>query len=167
MPHLRSPFHSKPSISAQPQLHIAAYNGTAYGGAYSGASTSFSRGPPTNTSQTSQYGTPHSTNGSYSLTPSTPLAPTALEQPTLVNPLQYRRIILRRQARCRLEQSRATRESDYRSNSNYTHESRHKHAMKRPRGEGGRFLTKPELEVFYKANPKEKPEGWGEKRKKR
>ena len=36
--------------------------------------------------------------------------------------------------------------------------------MKRPRGEGGRFLTKDELVEYYKKNPAEKPEGWGEKK---
>ncbi|GMH74827.1 hypothetical protein TrRE_jg9401 [Triparma retinervis] len=73
--------------------------------------------------------------------------PYETEQPTLVNPKQYRRIVKRREARAKLRQLAEAN-----------------HAMKRPRGEGGRFLTKDELVEYYKKNPAEKPEGWGEKR---
>lgn len=67
------------------------------------------------------------------------------EQPTYVNAKQYRRIIKRRQARALLEKHKAPAERK-----NYLHESRHRHAMRRPRGPGGRFLTKPELELTKK-----------------
>ncbi|EWM28755.1 transcriptional activator hap2 [Nannochloropsis gaditana] len=61
-------------------------------------------------------------------------------QPIFVNPKQYERIMKRREARARLENHRkiaAERKP-------FLHKSRHLHAVKRPRGPGGRFLTKEE-----------------------
>lgn len=40
----------------------------------------------------------------------------------------------------------------------YLHESRHKHAMRRPRGQGGRFLTAAEIAELKKKQAEE-PEG--------
>ena len=78
--------------------------------------------------------------------------PVPTTRPTLVNAKQYRRILLRREARARQEeyyrQKRAAAAAQAGQPKPYQHESRHRHAMKRPRGPGGRFLTKVRQIVY-------------------
>lgn len=72
---------------------------------------------------------------------------TAEESPLYVNAKQFHRILKRRVARQKLEeQLRLTSKG----RKPYLHESRHNHAMRRPRGPGGRFLTADEVAAMEK-----------------
>ena len=79
----------------------------------------------------------------------------AEETPLYVNAKQFHRILKRRVARQRLEEALRLTSKGRKP---YLHESRHKHAMRRPRGPGGRFLTADEVADMEKKGELPPPE---------
>ena len=72
-------------------------------------------------------------------------AGTVEESPLYVNAKQFHRILKRRSARQKLEENLRIQNKGRKP---YLHESRHNHAMRRPRGPGGRFLTADEVSAM-------------------
>ncbi|KAF1968955.1 hypothetical protein BU23DRAFT_478559 [Bimuria novae-zelandiae CBS 107.79] len=79
----------------------------------------------------------------------------AEEAPLYVNAKQFHRILKRRLARQKLEDALRLTSKGRKP---YLHESRHNHAMRRPRGPGGRFLTAEEV-AQMEANKSGGPDG--------
>jgi len=66
-------------------------------------------------------------------------------EPRFVNPKQYNRILKRRQQRAKYFQKHVV----VKQAKPYKHQSRHDHAQRRQRGQGGRFMKKQSSEPDF------------------
>ncbi|XP_010654481.1 nuclear transcription factor Y subunit A-3 isoform X2 [Vitis vinifera] len=71
------------------------------------------------------------------------------EEVIFINPKQYNGIMRRRKHRAKLE----AQTNPVKARKPYLHESRHLHALKRPRGAGGRFLNMSKLQEPKPSSP--------------
>ena len=69
-----------------------------------------------------------------------------------INGKQYHRIMKRREVRKKLKETIQINKNKIDKNKKYHHESRHRHAMNRERGKGGRFISKKKIELINKNN---------------
>lgn len=76
-----------------------------------------------------------------------------------MNAKQFHRILKRRVARQKLEEALRLTSKQRKP---YLHESRHNHAMRRPRGPGGRFLTADEVAEMEKKQREQSGNGVGD-----
>ena len=67
-----------------------------------------------------------------------------------INGKQYHRIMKRREVRKKLNETIMNNKNKMDKNKKYHHESRHRHAMNRERGKGGRFISKKKIEIISK-----------------
>ena len=67
-----------------------------------------------------------------------------------INGKQYHRIMKRREVRKKINESIQINKTKMDKNKKYHHESRHRHAMNRERGKGGRFISKKKIEIESK-----------------
>ena len=75
-----------------------------------------------------------------------------------INGKQYKRIMKRREDRKKLNESVQINKNKLDKNKKYHHESRHRHAMNRERGKGGRFVSKKKVEMDNKTKNDNKEE---------